>query len=260
MGLTVGSDTMPWRWGAHIPNLYVQSGSNAAGFGPGQDPLYTGAKMLRDPGAMPSGTVGLRWTSDDGRDDLNVVMDAWNDGVWGYNNLQWVGLTYYHKFNDYWHIAFESWNIHERDVPNLNNPAAVALIANGGTPFSPQFTPFNAPNAALCKNPAVLTCTADEQTFLIYINYSPNKLNNFSLRTEYFDDPQGQRTGVANSICRCRVQLAALVLASNRDPSRDRLLSFSRRPGVQWQRQCGNSSQQELCRHWRHRPHHSLLS
>jgi hypothetical protein len=43
----------------------------------------------------------------------------------------------------------------------------------------------------------VLTCTADEQTFLIYINYSPNKLNNFTLRAEYFDDPQGQRTGVA---------------------------------------------------------------
>jgi hypothetical protein len=28
------------------------------------------------------------------------------------------------------------------------------------------------------------------------VNYSPNKLNNFSLRTEYFNDPQGQRTGV----------------------------------------------------------------
>jgi hypothetical protein len=41
-----------------------------------------------------------------------------------------------------------------------------------------------------------LTCTADEQSFLLYVNYSPNKLNNFSLRTEYFNDPQGQRTGV----------------------------------------------------------------
>ena len=112
------------------------------------------AYLLRDPGAMPSATVGLRWTSDDGKDGLNVVMDAWNDGVWGYNNLQWIGFTYYHKFNDYWHIAFETWNIHERNVPNLNNPAAAALIANGGTPFSPQFTPFNAPNAAQCNNPA----------------------------------------------------------------------------------------------------------
>jgi hypothetical protein len=153
--------------------------------------------MLRDPGAMPSATVGLRWTSDDGKDGFNAVMDAWNDGVWGYNNLQWIGFTYYHKFNDYWHIAFETWNIHERNVPNLNNPAVATLIANGGTPFSPQFTPFNAPNAAQCSNPGVLTCTADEQTFLLYINYSPNKLNNFTLRTEYFDDPQGQRTGIA---------------------------------------------------------------
>ena len=44
-------------------------------------------------------------------------------------------------------------------------------------------------------NPTPLTCTADEQTFLLYVNYSPNKLNNFSLRTEFFMDPEGQRTG-----------------------------------------------------------------
>jgi hypothetical protein len=31
---------------------------------------------------------------------------------------------------------------------------------------------------------------------LVYVNYSPNKLNNISLRTEYFNDPNGQRTGV----------------------------------------------------------------
>ena len=75
---------------------------------------------------MPSGTFGVRWTSDDGRDDLNFVMDAWNGGQWGYNNLQWIGLTYYHKLNDYWHIAFETWNIHENNVPNLNNATANA--------------------------------------------------------------------------------------------------------------------------------------
>jgi hypothetical protein len=46
---------------------------------------------------------------------------------------------------------------------------------------------------------APLTCTSDEQTFLVYINYSPDKLNNFSLRTEYFNDPQGQRTGTATA-------------------------------------------------------------
>jgi hypothetical protein len=186
-GLTVGSDTMPWNAGAHITNLL-----------PG-NALYPGATMLKDPGAAPSVTLGVRWTSDDGRDDLNVVGDALNGGQWGYNNLQWIGATYYHKLSDYWHIAVEVWNIHENNVPNLNNPAAAAIVAGGGTPFSPQFIPFNAPGAALCTNAAVLTCRADEQSFLLYVNYSPNKLNNFSLRTEFFMDPEGQRTGVATN-------------------------------------------------------------
>jgi hypothetical protein len=199
LGLTVGSDTMPWNAGARIAN---QMPGNV---------LYPDASMLKDPGAVPSGTFGIRWTSDDGRDDLNFVMDAWNGGQWGYNNLQWIGLTYYHKLSDYWHIAFETWNIHENNVPNLNNATAAGILAGGGTPFSPQFTPFNGPNAAVCSGPgswnsatgsanivagSPLTCSSDTQTFLVYVNYSPNKLNNFSLRTEYFNDPNGQRTGV----------------------------------------------------------------
>jgi hypothetical protein len=208
LGSTIGTEAMPWHWGAKIPNPYVLSGSNAAGLGAGVDPLYPGATMLKDPGAVPSFTLGLRWTSSDGNDDVNMVADAINGGQWGYNNLQWLGLTYYHKFNDYWHIAFETWNIHEFGVPDLNNAAASALLANNGTPFSPFAMPFNAPNGAWCLGPkqqgnlvagAPLTCTADEQTFLVYINYSPDKLNNFSLRTEYFNDPVGQRTGTATA-------------------------------------------------------------
>src|SRR5579863_2463207 len=80
LGLTVGSDTMPWNLNARMPNLM-----------PG-NALYPSSTLLKDPGAVPSGTLGVRWTSDDGRDDVNVVMDAWNGGQWGYNNLQWVGL------------------------------------------------------------------------------------------------------------------------------------------------------------------------
>jgi hypothetical protein len=84
-------------------------------------------------------------------------------------------------------------------VPNLDNPAAAAAIANGGTPFSPQIMPFNAPSAAHCGNATALTCTADEQSFLLYVNYSPNKLNNFTFRTEFLMDPEGQRTGVVTN-------------------------------------------------------------
>jgi hypothetical protein len=198
MGSTIGTEAMPWHWGQTVPNLFVQAGN--------ADPLYPGTTMLKDPGAVPSFTFGVRWTSSDGKDDVNIVADGLNGGQWGYNNLQWYGLTYYHKLNDYWHFAFEAWNIHNNNVPNLNSGAANAIIAGGGTPFSPQFIPFNAPGGAWCSgasqfgNTAVanapLTCASDTQTALLYVNYSPDKLNNFSFRTEYMNDRNGQRTGV----------------------------------------------------------------
>jgi hypothetical protein len=104
-------------------------------------------------------------------------------------------LTYYHKFNDQWHISFETYNEHQSNVPNLNNPAAVNIIANGGTPFSPQYMPFNAPGAAFCSSAAVLSCTASFQTFLTYLNYKVTPLDNISYRAEFVNDMQGQRTG-----------------------------------------------------------------
>jgi hypothetical protein len=183
-GVTVGSDTALWNLGQTVPNLI-----------PG-NPIYPASTLPKDPGAAPSATVGIRWTSDDGRDDLNLVADAINGGQWGYNNLQWLGGTFYHKFNDYWHLAVEAYNLHQNNVPNALNPAAVAIVAGGGTPFGPNLIPFNAPNLAQCNNAAALTCTASAQAFLTYLNYSPNKLNNFSLRAEWYDDMEGQRTGV----------------------------------------------------------------
>jgi hypothetical protein len=197
-GTTIGTEALPWHWGQTIPNLWVNAGNS--------DPLYPGATMLKDPGAVPSFTMGVRWTSSDGKDDVNIVADGINGGQYGYNNLQWYGFTYYHKLDDHWHFAFEAWDIHENNVPNLNNATTNAIIAGGGEPFSPQFMPFNATNGAVCGGASAqgmiiagspLTCSTDTHTFLLYVNYSPDKLNNFSLRTEYFNDKQGFRTGVA---------------------------------------------------------------
>ena len=103
----------------------------------------------------------------DGKDDINVVADAINGGQWGYNNLQWYGLTYYHKFNDQWHIAFETYDLHQNNVPNALNPAVTGpagLWTLGGTPFSPQYMPFNAPGLAQCSSTTVLSCTAEVRT------------------------------------------------------------------------------------------------
>ena len=207
------------------------------------NPLYPGATIPKDPGAVPSATLGVRWTSDDGRDDLNVVADAINGGRWGYNNLQWFGATYYHKLNDYWHMAFETYNLHQNNVPNATNPVAAAIVAGGGTPFSPQIMPFNAPNLAQCNSPTVLTCTASAQTFLTYVNYSPEQTKQLFFASRMVRRPGGTAHRDQDPLCRRWRELAALVLAADRDASGNRVLPIARRAGIQRQRQCGHRAE-----------------
>jgi hypothetical protein len=182
VGLIVGTEALPWHVGQMISN-------------PFPNPLYPNSTMAKDPGAVPTITLGLRWTASDGNDDMNLVADGINGGQWGYNNLQWYGFTYYHKFNDQWHIATEGYWEHQNNVLDANNPTALAAFNAGGTPFSPQYMPFNAPGLAQCGNAALFSCTANVYTAVMYLNYKPSPLDNISYRLEAFDDAEGQRTG-----------------------------------------------------------------
>jgi hypothetical protein len=183
LGVSVGTEAAPWHYGAQIANPF-----------PNQ--LYPNNTMPKDPGAVPALTASVRWTNDSGSDNLYLLANGIDGGQWGYNNLQWLGITYFHKFNDQWHIGVESYNLSQNNVLNANNPAAVAAFNAGGTPFSPQYMPFNAPNLAQCSNPALFSCKAEAVAFLVFTNYSPTKLDNITLRTEYYDDMEGQRTGI----------------------------------------------------------------
>jgi len=183
LGVSNGTETPLWHANAMVPNL---SPNNA---------LYSGTQFKKDPGNQPSFTACVRYSWNDERDSVQPCMNAINRGNWGYNNLQWYGGTYYHKFNDHWHIAVEGYYEYQNGVPNANNPTAQAIFQGGGTPFSPQYIPVNGPNLAQCKDPNLLRCRASAVGVLSYLNYSPNPLDNFSLRTEYYHDPQGQRTG-----------------------------------------------------------------
>lgn len=165
--------------------------------------LYPDSTFKRDPGAKASGTLCLRYDSDDGKTDVNVCGNGLNNGEWGYNNLQWYGFTVYHSFNEHWHIAYELYQEHQNNVPNLNNAyVQTNIVATGaGTPFSPNVMPYNAPGMAYCAGnerstaSANLTCRASATGMVAYLNYSPNALDNFSIRPEIYRDPQGQRTG-----------------------------------------------------------------
>jgi hypothetical protein len=183
LGATIGTETPIWHWGDTIPNLM-----------PG-NPLYPGLRYNKDPGNQPSATACLQFKWNNGWDTLYPCLDGINDGSWGYNNLQWHGFTYYHRFDEQWHNDFESYFLSENGVPNLRNPTALAIFNGGGTPFSPQNVPFNPPNLAYCQNTAQLSCDVHAIGVLDYLNYTPNPLDNFTMRLEWYDDPNGWRTG-----------------------------------------------------------------
>src|SRR6202041_1178984 len=50
LGVSTGTEALPWHVGETIVN-------------PDPNPLYPGTTMLKDPGATPSVTAGVRWTS-----------------------------------------------------------------------------------------------------------------------------------------------------------------------------------------------------
>ncbi len=181
-GVSLGSDTTPWNYKKTIPN-------------PFPNPVYPDATMLKDPGNKPSLTLGVRWESDSGNDNVYIVGDALNNGVWGYNNLQWKGVTWYHKIDDKWHFSWESYELEQKNVLNAADP--LGIIANGGFPFNSAQMQWNAPGTAQCSNAAAVTCTARVWASVMYLNYKASPLDNLSLRMEYYHDEEGQRTGVA---------------------------------------------------------------
>lgn len=172
-GLSAGTETFPWQ-SAHInlPNGYS---------GP------------RDPGTQPSISACVQWQSDNGWDTIYPCANAINNGNWGFNNLQWFGGTFYHKFTENFHVAFESYYMFER---NVNNSPNVNPNADGynGTPF--QYM-VNAPYLAQCGTAANVCAMAKEYALLAYWNYKLSAMDNLTLRTEFYNDENGQRTGYA---------------------------------------------------------------
>jgi len=182
LGIVDGTESAIWNGGS-VPNLH-----------PNQ--LFPNSTMPKDPGFQPSMVACVRATWNNGNDTLYPCMDGINNGTWGYNNLQWYGTTYYHKFNDQWHLSFETYDLHQKNVLNANNGPALAAFNAGGTPFSPQYMPFNAPGLAQCNNATDFSCTAEARGVVAYINWQVTPLDNISFRPEYYEDLQGQRTGV----------------------------------------------------------------
>jgi hypothetical protein len=170
-------------------DCYTQTGVNAtvklsnhwlvqAGISPGCDI----APWVGGPEAKTTfnSCVGYTWRQ--GWDNIYGCDNSLNSGKYSYNNLQAFYLTWYHKFNSSWHMAWETWYQYERNTPNVNNPAAASLLI------------LNA-NGAVCVSVQQLTCFAPEWATVNYVEKEFSKKDYMTIRNEYFDDIRGQRTG-----------------------------------------------------------------
>jgi hypothetical protein len=195
LGITDGTETPLWHSGQYIRNL-APTFLNPLTDTVQTNPLYPNSTYKRDPGNGPSLTMCARFQFNDGWDTFYPCVDGLNTGGWGYNNIQWKGFTYYHKFNDKWSLDYESYWLQGYKIGNLESPVFQAIYAQGGTPFSPQNIPVNSTNLAYCGGSTTkLDCTANAYSATFYLNYTMDALNNFSFRPEWYYDKNGWRTG-----------------------------------------------------------------
>jgi Putative beta-barrel porin-2, OmpL-like. bbp2 len=143
LGLCTGSDTAPW---AH------------------------------DPGNQPTGSVMLQYISSGGHDSYYVGMNTFNNGHFGFNNIQECIESYSHKFNDQWWTTFEAQYMYQKGS---------STVPTTEVPFVDGFYPV--------KNGYVWAGGI--------VNYTCDRLgpNTFlTFRNEYWDDPDGWRSGYAS--------------------------------------------------------------
>ena len=172
LGIVVGTDSALWDSGPLKPSGPPWSNS--------------------DPGVQPTFTACARYQTDTAYDTIYSCANGINSGQWGYNNLQQYTTTYYHKFNEQWHVSLEGWWMHENNTPNAAAYGEPNQVAGN---FGNLGNMANGPFGAWCKV-GHTDCTSNEFSLLGYLNYSWNPLDNISFRAEFFNDSSGQRTGV----------------------------------------------------------------
>ncbi len=130
-------------------------------------------------GAKPSLTACVAYTFHGGNDEVYPCASGINSGKYAYNNVQLFVTTWYHKFNQRWHMATEAYYEYQREVPSVAGPIVPEPNTNG----------------AFCP-PGQVRCFAGEWAMVNYLQREFSPHNYISIRTDVLDDLKGQRTGV----------------------------------------------------------------
>jgi hypothetical protein len=92
-----------------------------------------------DPGNQPTGTVMVQWTAPNQKDSIYAGDNAFNNGEFGYNNLQQIVGTWTHKFNDRIYTATEGLYMYMDDAKT--HPTSTVPFQSGSFPVEPGYAP-----------------------------------------------------------------------------------------------------------------------
>ncbi len=133
------------------------------------------ALWQNDRGRQPTGTVMVQWQSTNRKWSFYGGANQFNNGDFGYNNLQqYVGTITYKITTNIW-TSHETWYMFQRHA--VTAPTAEVPYQNGFYPVKPGYAP--------------------EWAVLNYTMFRLSGSTFFTIRNELFDDIVGQRTGVA---------------------------------------------------------------
>jgi hypothetical protein len=133
------------------------------------------ALWQNDPGNQPTGTVMIQWTAPNQNDSIYAGDNAFNNGEFGYNNLQQIVGTWTHKFNDQIYTATEGLYMYMNDAKT--HPTSAVPFQSGSFPVKPGYAP--------------------EWGILNYTMFRIAPSAFFTMRNEFYNDIVGSRTGHA---------------------------------------------------------------
>lgn len=131
----------------------------------------------QDPGCQPTGSALLQYISSGGHDSFYGGMNSFNNGTFGFNNLQETIVSYTHKFNEKYWTTFEGQYMFTKNC--ITAPTSAQPFVDG---FYPTKTGYA--NAG-----GIVNYTMDR--------IAPNAF--LTLRNEWWADPEGYRSGYSST-------------------------------------------------------------
>jgi Putative beta-barrel porin-2, OmpL-like. bbp2 len=129
-----------------------------------------------DRGNTPTGTVMVQYISKNNKFSFYGGANSFNNGQFGYNNLQQYVGTFSYKFNEKIWTTHETWYMYQHDA--VTAPTATVPFNNAFYPKKPGYAP--------------------EWATVNYTMFRLGAATFLTVRNEVFDDIAGQRTGFAS--------------------------------------------------------------